>query len=480
MRNRIMVTLVWCLLPVLVSWPVLAGPDGSSFYEESLEGFDDSGDDDAFFESAALSSSDEPGDIPETVIQPKGFLKQDVAFMPENDDPGISKVKTTVNASVEYPLTQNVSVKAGGQAYYDAAYELETRDRYKAMDPGSLEWDAELRDTWLGITLPAGWYVRLGNQIAAWGESEVFRLNDRVNPRDIRELGMTELEDARVPVLSTLVDYYNAPYRITAVAVHEENRDIKAPEQSDFDYFRSVRGQGVDITSESEPDVSFSKSDVYVKLTRFFNGGDLSLYGASAHEQEPFLAYSHMQDTVMYLRPEYGKTPSAGLSANTVWGSFLFKTEGVWLHNMPIQRNDLAAQLVSDPLSTPTGADKRDTYKLMAGFDYTGISNTTLTLEGYSQSIAGYSERYIQDEHTRVLYSSVRVEAFHSTLTIELNTLFVINTGDIISKFMLSYDVMDAVTLEGGVMAYHMDDNDSPYYPYRENDSVFTSLRLSF
>lgn len=477
-------TVVWMLLLAGIlsvgAGPVYAGPDTEPALDESLDGFGDTGSDDAFFESGTPVPLDKPRETAESKVQTKGFLKEELAYMPENSDPGISKVKTTINASLEFPLSGAVRFKAGGQAYYDAAYDLSTRDRYDHMDPGSLEWDAELKDTWLGITLPAGWYVRSGKQIAAWGESEVFRLNDRVNPRDIREPGMTELEDARLPVFSTLADYHAGPYRITVVAVHEENRDVKAPERSDFDYFASVRGPGVSITGESVPDVSLLESDIFLRWTRFFNGGDISLYAASAHEQEPYLAFSHMQDGIVYLTPEYGKTPSAGISANGVRGSFLFRAEGIWLHDVPVQRKDMVEQLMANPGTEPIAFENRDTYKLMAGVDYSGFSDITLTLEGYHEAITGYADRFSRDKHTGAIYGSYRQEILHSTLSITLNTLFILRSKDSLTKAMLSYDLMDAVTLEGGVMIYHMDDTASPYYPLRKKDSVFSAIRFSF
>jgi len=66
----------------------------------------------------------------------------------------------------------------------------------------------ELHVTWS----PGNWFFRLGNQIAVWGETDVFRIMDQINPLDNRR-GLTDLEfeTTILPIWLVRAEYYLQP-----------------------------------------------------------------------------------------------------------------------------------------------------------------------------------------------------------------------------------------------------------------------------
>ena len=76
------------------------------------------------------------------------------------------------------------------------------------------------------IAITNNFDLKAGRQIVVWGRMDNIRVNDVLNPLDLRIPGLTDIEDLRLPVFMTRVDYYLANIALTGYLIHERRYRI--------------------------------------------------------------------------------------------------------------------------------------------------------------------------------------------------------------------------------------------------------------
>ncbi len=101
-----------------------------------------------------------------------------------------------------------VLVSILGGAFYDLAYGMKKRETFSEEVLYELEKEVELREVYIEGSPLNSLDIKLGKQIITWGVADSLRVVDVLNPTDEREFGMTDLEDIRLPINMTKIDYY--------------------------------------------------------------------------------------------------------------------------------------------------------------------------------------------------------------------------------------------------------------------------------
>ena len=123
-------------------------------------------------------------------------------------------------------------VVVAGHAEYDFAY-LYNRDSYSPEDLDSYEYLIQLRDAYMKLSFDT-WELVAGQQIVTWGEGDVLSPIDVVNTQDQREPGLADLDDIRVPALSTRLSYFFKGARYELVVVHFPHYGMRPPPFGEF------------------------------------------------------------------------------------------------------------------------------------------------------------------------------------------------------------------------------------------------------
>jgi len=108
-----------------------------------------------------------------------------------------------------------------GKLYYDAVYDMheygflgEHADRKKLRDNiGGPQHDSMaeyIRECYMDIYLGA-FDIRIGKQQIVWGETDLFKMLDIINPEDIRHFNQEMWEDNRITLWSVKIDWYLTP-----------------------------------------------------------------------------------------------------------------------------------------------------------------------------------------------------------------------------------------------------------------------------
>ena len=160
------------------------------------------------------------------------FLRSDTGlWMKRLQSNPFAKARQSVDLKFAYSY-KFFSLVVAGHAEYDLAY-LYERDSYSQEDLESYEYLVQLRDAYLKFGFDS-WELVLGQQIITWGEGDVLSPIDVINTRDQREPGLADLDDIRVPALSSRLSYFFKGARYEFVVVHFPHYGMRPPPFGEF------------------------------------------------------------------------------------------------------------------------------------------------------------------------------------------------------------------------------------------------------
>ncbi|MDY6823121.1 MAG: DUF1302 family protein, partial [Thermodesulfobacteriota bacterium] len=204
--------------------------------DDTLSGFDDSGGEsggmaDALsgFEDDTSSSDFAIADTPASAWDTGGSIKLSTVFNVNHDAPGpgetdqrgLSRMRSEIDLEVERDIYRSWHFRLSGRAIHDFAYTIQGRDQYTGEVLDLYENEAEIREAYVQGSLLPSLDLKTGRQIVVWGRSENFRVTDVLNPMDSRTPGLVDIEDQRLPVCMTKLDYYAGDFTFTGLAIHE-------------------------------------------------------------------------------------------------------------------------------------------------------------------------------------------------------------------------------------------------------------------
>jgi hypothetical protein len=381
---------------------------------DSGEGFDDEdggGFDTVSVDLDGIKSSSSEGEL--FVIS--GFAKEELDYSHAWEDPDISKIRTTLNLTLDLNLPADWKVKLNVNGFYDYAYSYLGRDKFTDETLESSESESEIRDFYLDGS-PTTWLnLRIGRQIIAWGESEAMQVTDMANPRDLRELGMVDIEDARLPVVATKLSLLLDSWQVNFVAIHEIRGNKMAGAGSEFDALSEMRS-AFTVEDEAVPESETGNTEYLLRVFKSFNGGDVGLFWADVYDDSFYMELTQLALTgpqpQMSMTPRHNRIQSVGLSGNIVSGSWLFKAEAAQKSKMALMRNstDIQTQLLQARPTLQAAAiasgnpifseghipidvwDEKTVQQLVLGLEYQGLEDMTVSLEAGGEQILDYEE----------------------------------------------------------------------------------------
>ena len=458
---------------------------------ENLPGFEDEFED-AFDESDSGTFMEVNIDVSEIEpVVPKeswfhGYFKEELSFAYEQEEPYWNKIRSILNIKLEVSPIEGWDVVAEWNGYYDYAYTLEGRDRFTDETLDEYEQESEIRNFYFKGQLASWLQLTLGRQIIAWGDSDFFQVTDLVNPRDNRELALTDIEDARIPVSAVKLAFTMGDWELDLVAIPEIRTNKTPPNGSDFDPYLAYRSQGVAVEDEEIPESAFENSERLIRLYKTGSGSDMALVCADVFDDSAHLdlnTSSQGMTLVSSLIPKHKRIQTCGLSFNLTSGPFIWKFEGARVFNRANMRNDLVQELTNtaiNPNYQPQSWTEKNINQLVLGLDYSGISDLTVTLEVFGEHIEEYEDNLLTKEDTAMVALQTRYRIWHDTLDFSLLLISLSHNDGTILRFNTGYDIIDAVNIGAGFIQYSADDPEAQLYNYRKQDRVFAALKYSF
>lgn len=387
----------------------------------------------------------------------------------QSDWSGLTKLRPYFSLRWDAKFGENWKTRISGKAFYDLAYKMKDRGTFSDEVLNELEKEVELREIYLEGSPFGSLDIKLGKQIVAWGVANTLRVVDVLNPTDSREFGMTDLEDVRLPIAMTKLDYYHGDLKLEAIIVYQIEFNKSAPFGGDYN-------PSTKKITEVIPESSKENREYGLALIGTFSGFDASLNWAQYFDDS-----SHFKITKITIIPRVGVVPTfeqrhsrltmGGGTLSFPSGNFLWKAEAAKLKGMEFA-------LVIDKTFSRTDA--------LLGTEYSGWRDTSLTLEFGLQHLNDFDHKLeelpdYQLEDRIATTISFMQDYINQTLHLSMFGMMIGKSGQDggLNRMSLEYDVMDAFSVTGGIMLYQTGDN-SYFESLNENDRLFFRARYSF
>ena len=397
------------------------------------------------------------------------FVQEPPEENSNSDWSGLTITRPFFSLTFDTKLGKNWQSRISAKAFYDFAFSLKERDKFSNEVLNELEKEAEIREFYLEGTLFRSLDIRLGSQILVWGTADSLRVVDILNPTDNREYGMTDLEDVRIPIPMTRIDYYLGSYKMQAVAVHQIKFNKSAPAGSDYNPTKT------DI-KEVVPESNAENTEYGLAFHGTFIGWDASIHWAKYFDDE-----AHLFITDLNFVPGVGLVPSlenrhsrltmSGIALSINSGNYIWKAEAASFWGMGFNN-------VKEKKFTAT--------EILIGTEYSGWSDTSLIIESGVKHFNDFDTRLeaepdYQLEDRIATTVNFMQDYYNQTLHLQILGTMIGDWGDDggLNRVSLEYDAMDAFSIKGGVMIYQSGDS-LFFQSLNVNDRIFFEARFSF
>lgn len=406
---------------------------------------------------------DEP---PAVVVAPHEMKKKQITIYGALNLSAMARTgggETLAELSAELDLKAKATTKGGWKGYmrvegsHDVAPAINNASHSPYRD--DVEKKVELHELWVEKSLTPWLDMKLGRQIVSWGTSESFRVVDVVNPVNRQEFGMTDIEDIRLGQTMSRFDLYSGPWNLSAILIHGEQHTETPQPGSDYN-----------VGPLNRPSLSEENRDILpdrfaAALTGRFSGWDAGLYAARVEDD---LFYLTRDSNNIAIR-RYPDITMVGATLTKALGNVLLKAETAHLSGLrfsSLPENDVS--------QTET----------LIGTEYSGFSETTLTVEVVHHHIHDFNDTLTSDGHKENLMEyAVRFSRTFLNETLEATLIagFSGEKGDLGSfqRLEMEYDASDSLALQMGSVIYHGGDS-AMYQKIADNDRVFATVSLFF
>jgi hypothetical protein len=378
---------------------------------------------------------------------------------------------------------------------------VETDYLYMGDERSQRDFDLELYENKL-LLANGPFEIELGKQIVRWGKSDQLSPVDNVNPQDLREFIVPELEDRKLPVWMARARWFFDGWAAEGVFIPwHESADIDYFD-SDWGVYRHVKGDVQDAAlpedlkgylmglrvSENDPPNTLKNSEFGARLTTTIGRWD---WGASifyGREDLPFFgqfpiknlalpgAFSSrgvlqaLDDAVLTdenIEVYYPRQTIVGLEFESTLGVFGVRGESAYFDQTSFLLNDLTS-------------DTRPVLHTVVGGDYTGVSGFYGNLQLSHRYIHNYDDSIMYfDRHNVSLLGEVRQEGLRGTVEGYLRFNCDLHDGGYYLEPGLVYSGVKNLDLTLGLNIFGGDQDTFLGY-YDDNDQVFLKAKYHF
>ena len=441
----------------LAETEVLDGFEEEDPLEAALDGFED---------AEAVAIETEVAVAEESAWQFRGYWSNGLSWNIAHDAPsggrpdyrGLSRLSSKLWLELEHPLGEGWKWHGDGHLRRDFAYQIHGESTYPNAVVERYQQDESLGEFWVAGSLNEAVDLKLGRQTVVWGLSDLLRINDTLNPLDMREPGLGELETLRRPLAMARGDYYQGPWSVTLLMVPEQRPNLTAPCGGEF----SATGAETECQAavpQQFPDDGWEEMEWGVAAMGRFSGWDLSLYGARLNHDTPYLESGTYR---------YARLNQLGAALNVADGSWLWRGEIAYFNGLRFANS----------------SQSHHRFDLLLGGEYRGWRDQSLTLEVARRELSHYDPSLLTEpDYTQERRWQTAVSWQHdfNNDTLHLKAILLRNGAQLdeggYSRLSAEMDLDDQWQLSGGGIWYQ-----SGIVPpdWGDNDRLFVELRRDF
>lgn len=399
-----------------------------------------------------------------------GYVKNSTAIRLEEPDRFV-KIDNRLKLTYSDWLSDNVGLTLTGLVVYDAVYDVE--DDLEVEDEEEYRAYADVREAFIDLTL-GDFDMRFGRQHITWGKTDGFRITDLVNPLDLREFGLADFLDSKIPLWMAKIDwYFSMDYALQFLVIPDLRFTELAHAGSEYAFAQPTFPTGVRpvVNETKEPETSVENTEYGVKLSGYYEGWDFTLNYFYTWDDAPTVKKNiNRQTGTLSVAPEHERLHIVGGTVATqLWDA--------------VVRAEIAAHLgryfsVGDMTVPDMVVDKSFLSYALAW--ERSLLEVDWLVQFLQEMILDYEDAITDDEvNTRVtLRGSKRF--INDTLEIALTAAYGANDDEFLLRPTISYDITDVVEIKGGVDLFEGGNEDSLIGQFDDRDRLYAELKYSF
>ncbi|MDL1981366.1 MAG: DUF1302 domain-containing protein [Deltaproteobacteria bacterium] len=402
-----------------------------------------------------------------------GFVKNETAYRIHSPY-DFSKIKNILFINKDGKLAPAIGYKASARIYYDAVFDL--TNTYAEKVERDQEDDIELRDTYLDFSI-GNLDLRVGKQQIVWGEAVGLFFADVVNPKDLREFVLPDLDQIRIPVWATDVEYYMGDNHLELIWIPILEFNKTGVSGSEFEFYTTPAPSSilVNYESEREPSNDLKNSECGIRLSRFMAGWDLSVFYFYGYDYfpAPFRTIGIdplTSQTTFTVKPEYKRLNIFTLTFSKEVKDIIFKGEFIYNNGKYFQVNDL---------TDTDGVVKKDFIDYLIGADYTFFEKIDINVQFMQRIIFNYDDTMVADRIKTSFSFWLKTGFFDNTLEPELFFVSSLREKDLMFRPKISYKFEDNWTAVFGIDVFD-GEPDGEFSQFDAKDRTYIELRYDF
>ena len=382
-----------------------------------------------------------------------------------------------------------------GHAEIDFPYWI-SRDDFDEQTFDTYAWQVLPREALIAVSV-GQFEITAGRQLIVWGEGMLLSPVDVVAARDLRDPGLADLEDLRLPVTALRVGWFAGSHRVEVTGVPELDWGFRSSPAGPYGPVPTLLDDnGVNDNPLVAPlfeDVEYAYVHQQDRFAleqvqgfarwRYSGPVDLGLYAASLYDKNGIMTLPDPTDFLaaadaglIELSLDHRRYAMVGHSGTGGVGDLLFRWEASLDIDRPFNTADLEA-LVPELKSR-----RADLVNLMGGVQLAAIPRTTLDFE-----VAG---GVFPKEPQNLLFKANAVtygfRGAHTALKERLNLgVSALGTGvDLkyggLVRADASYEIRDGLKAMVGGIVYRPGSENGFLLGLDTHDQVFAQLRYDF
>ncbi|KJS31233.1 MAG: hypothetical protein VR64_12355 [Desulfatitalea sp. BRH_c12] len=409
------------------------------------------------------------------------------------EDGDFSLMRNTLQLEAKGRFSDHISYNTKFRGWYDAVYDIDSNIDDRPEDDDDNIWDADLH-TYFATAQFGNWNVQIGQQELVWGESDLFRMADIVNPVDLSWHYLWPNLDGdgyRIPLRMVVIDYLTNWHNFVAQAVvipeHFEPWKL-APEGANFFPPALLLPGGYDVANTLIDDGHDSSDgdnfEAGLRLKANIAGADASVFYFHTRSDLPAFNFN---PSSLALEAKFEKYDVVGATLNY----YEPNTKTVFRFETAFNFDNPYTAFSNHPVFGPVpGVVKKDTFAYMVGFDRESFLGWP---KGRTVNISGQMfQQYILDSDDSVFYPFMAEPDQQTMFTLILNT-FLGFGNKWMPQLLVGYDVDGAGVFYPSLKYSHSDNlsmslnytafwgdaqNGGYFHPFEKNDEIWLQVRL--
>ncbi|MCC5977824.1 MAG: hypothetical protein JJU21_07175 [Salinarimonas sp.] len=315
-------------------------------------------------------------------------------------------------------------------------------------------------------------WFRGGNLTVPFGTSDAFPILDVFTPRHDRLWGIDHPFGEHLPIPAGQIVWTHGNFRLQTVVSAAFRGNRVAGAFLDHDYH--VRDRiGTNLHERNRPD-SF-RPEWVTSLNYFGSGLDLGLTFGEVYAKSPTLRGIGIGSQGLMLDTHHPRIGFIGASAAKTMGDWLLRGDAGYFRGETFFNQDF----YTDPFNAP-GEHVSDVARGVIGLEYSGFSNTVLSLEYSHEAIQNWKPGMRMDRTSNSIAVNARFQLLSETLALEFTAASLANHAASVLRAKAEYSVSDTQTLTLQWTNYNSHKRDGFMAPYERSDRVYMEWRASF